>query len=190
MPSLFTSESLTLSVLQMLQLPPPELNSFKISSFSFLSHCFLPVRTQGEFFLFSSHDFFFFNIKFLIMDLWLIHFRCIYPCVIGFPYAVLFDNFVLFGFTIPVQYIIFWYFMALIFFENPISFCFHQWSLGWFNQWSLRPQILWAAMKRLLKAFVLKVLSLFSFDYVSYIFPQLLIQITMKFLGLDYMFVG
>ena len=88
------------------------------------------------------------------MDLWLIRFRCIYPCVIGFPYVVLFDNFVLFGFTIPVQCVIFWYFMALICFENPITF--------WFNQWSLRPQILWSAVKRLLKAFVLKVLSLLS----------------------------
>ena len=32
--------------------------------------------------------------------------------------------------------------------------------------------------------------SFVSFDYVSYIFPQLLIQIAMKFLGLDYMIVG
>ena len=64
------------------------------------------------------------------MDLWLIRFRCIYLCVIGYPCAVLFDNFVLFGFTIPVQCIIFWYFMALICFENPISFCFNQWSLS------------------------------------------------------------
>ena len=155
MPSLFTSESLTLSVLQMLQLPLPELNSFKISNFSFLSHCFLLVRTQGEFFLFSSHDFFFFlYINFFKMDLWLIRFRCVYPCVIGFPCAVLFDNFVLFGFTIPVQCIIFWSFMALICFENLISFCF--------NQWSLRPQILWSLVKRLSKAFVLKVHSLLS----------------------------
>ena len=32
--------------------------------------------------------------------------------------------------------------------------------------------------------------SFVSFDYVCYIFPQLLIQIAMKFLGLDYMIVG
>ena len=112
MPSLFTSESLTLLV-------------------SLSSHTvFYQYKLKVRFSSFPPMIFFFFNIKFFIMDLWLICFKWIYPCVIGFPCAVLFDNFVLFGFTIPVQCIIFWYFMALVCFGNPISFCFNQWSLG------------------------------------------------------------
>ena len=169
MPSLFTFESLTFRVLQMLQLPPPELNSFKISNFSFLSHCFLPVWNQGEFFLFSSHDLY---IYIFIMDLWLIRFRCIYPCVIGFPYVVLFDNFVLFGFTIPVQCVIFWYFMALICFENPITFWFNQWSLGLVQSVELATPNSLVRSEEAFKGLCIKgTFSFVSFDYVSYIFP-------------------
>ena len=135
--------------------------------------------------------FFFFQIKFFIMDLWLIRFRCIYPCVIGFPCAILFDNFVLFGFTILVQCIIFWYFMALICFENPISFCFNQWSLGLVQSVELATPNSLVRSEEAFKGLCIRgTFSFVSFDYVSYIFPQLLIQIAMKFLGLDYMFVG
>ena len=81
---------------------------------------------------------------------------------------------------------IFWYFMALICFENPISFCFNQWSLGLVQSVELATPNSLVRSEEAFKGLCIRgTFSFVSFDYVSYIFPQLLIQIAMKFLGLS-----
>ena len=71
--------------------------------------------------------------------------------------AALFDNFVLSGFTIPIQCLNIWYFMALIFIENPITFGFNQQIVGFVLLAIATPNF-----EKAFKAFILKVLSLLS----------------------------
>ena len=96
MPFLFTFDSSFSSDTSIATL---ELNSFKISNLSFLSHCFTSNYSRWVFPLFLL---WFFS----SMGLWLICFRCVYPCFIGFPCAsfFFFYHFLISRFTIPVQF--------------------------------------------------------------------------------------
>ena len=112
MPFLFTFDSSFSSDTSIATL---ELNSFKISNLSFLSHCFTSNYSRWVFPLFLP---WFFS----SMGLWLICFRCVYPCFIGFPCAsfFFFTTFLFLDSQFQFNFLIIWYFMALICFENPI----------------------------------------------------------------------